>query len=46
MTYNDYCIYERHCEPEISLQKEIVGTSLFTVAMVSVILFVLTEFIL
>jgi len=43
---NNTCIYERNCAPDISLSKEIVGTILFTVGMVGLILFVHTNFVL
>jgi hypothetical protein len=43
---NNTCIYERNCEPEISIAKEIVGTVLFTIGMVGLILFVHANFVL
>jgi len=46
MIYENHCIYDNRCTPEISLSEEIIGTSIFTIGMVSLILFVLTVFIL
>jgi len=46
MSYENHCIYDSHCTPEISLSEEIIGTSIFTIGMVGLILFVLTVFIL
>ena len=39
-------VYEDFRDPDISPSKEIIGTSIFTVSMVALILFVLTAFIL
>jgi hypothetical protein len=46
MIYENNCLYESHCTSDISLSEEIIGTSLFTISMVGLILFVLTAFIL
>jgi hypothetical protein len=46
MSYENICVHEKHCAPDISLPEEIIATSIFTVGTVSLILFVLTVFIL
>ena len=44
MMYENNCLYESHCQPDISVAQEIVASSIFTIGMVGLILVVLTAF--